>query len=891
MSQRYQYRLEKRRGLKNEEKMMHSPFARFASLLSAVLMLLVTTNPAFAFPSAAAGNYYVSPSGNDSNSGSSPSAPFKTFAKAVSVLTPGSTLNVLPGTYYDRLLVKQSGAANAPITILGQGAIINGQGSTNTAVELQGSYIVLKYIEVINGGSICVNIASNSYVTVDGIRVHGCYTHGIHVYQANHTSILNSTVYWTVLQNASRNMDGGWASAIKVRESDTVLLQGNRVFNNYGEGLGTRATNITIQLNEVFDNFSANIYTNSENALIERNMVYCSGNTAFYRNGKPAGGIVMGEDYFSGWGARLRNARVINNIVTRCKNGIRYEGADPRITGAGLKFSTIAYNTLYGSVEAPLSIVYEPAQAGSVIANNIIWQANNRLVSIDSGSGLTLRNNLWKAAPPPVAQGPGDRYGAPGFVVSNPLYTATDYRLSGSSAALGGAADLNIQFDYFNKGRSVPYDIGATEGPEPWYGSVSITSNRNVVAVGRAHIGSEVMTYNGVTGGSLKAYLPMLFKNAWNSYNAAAYVQNVDSSQTANITLNYYDAQGDLICSVADRIAPLASKGYWMPAVSCLPDGWAGAMVVTSSAPIAAVARLHIGGEIMTYNGFSGGSPNAYVPMLFKNAFGGSYNAALYVQNVDPARTANITIQYYDSDGHLTCSVPERVAPLASSSYWLPDVSCLPAGWVGGAVVKSDAPVVSVGRLHIGAQIMTYSGPSEGNTGIYIPMLFKKAWGGSYNAAFYIQNVNDTRATNLTIRYYDSQGNLSCTQNDRVSPLASKGYWVPEQSCLPAGWVGGAVVTSDSSIVAVGRPHIEAQISTFPGIPAGDSRMFLPMLFKYAWGGSYNSAFYIQNTDSGNPASVTVKFYDVNGALKCTRTDSIPASATLGYWVPSVECN
>jgi hypothetical protein len=599
----------------------------------------------------------------------------------------------------------------------------------------------------------------------------------------------------------------------------------------------------------------------------------------------------MGEDYFSGWGARLRNARVINNIVTRCKNGIRYEGADPRVAGGGLKYATIAHNTLYGSVEAPLSIVYGPSQAGSVIANNIIWQANNRLVSIDSGAGLTLGNNLWRAAPPPIAQGPGDRYGEPGFVVSNPLYTDTDYRLSGSSIALGGAANLNIDFDYFNARRSAPYDIGAAEGPEPWYGSVSITSNRDVVAVGRPHIGSEIMTYNGSTGGSLKAYLPMLFKNAWNSYNAAIYVQNVDPSQTANITLNYYDTQGNLICNAPDTVPPLASRGYWMPAVSCLPEGWVGSVAITSSAPIAAVARLHIGSEIMTYNGFAGGNLNTFVPMLFKKAFGGSYNAALYVQNVDASRTANITIQYYDSNGNLTCSVADSVAPLASGGYWLPDVSCLPAGWVGGAVVRSDSPVVSIGRIHAGTQVTTYAGLSSGAPRLYIPMLFKESWGGAYNAAYYIQNVDGNGTAHLTIQYYDSQGNLSCVQNDTISPLASKGYWVPSQACLPAGWVGGAVVTSDTPLVAVGRPHIEAQITTYPGIPAGNTRVFVPMLFKNAWGGSYNSAFYIQNTDPVNSASVTVKFYDTNGVLKCTRGDTIPANATLGYWVPSVSCD
>jgi hypothetical protein len=61
------------------------------------------------------------------------------------------------------------------------------------------------------------------------------------------------------------------------------------------------------------------------------------------------------------------------------------------------------------------------------------------------------------------------------------------------------------------------------------------------------------------------------------------------------------------------------------------------------------------------------------------------------------------------------------------------------------------------------------------------------------------------------------------------------------------------------------------------------------MLFKAAYGGTYNSAFYIQNTENSQ-ATVTVKFYDTDGNLTCTRTDTVQALATVGYWVPTVTC-
>ena len=104
---------------------------------------------------------------------------------------------------------------------------------------------------------------------------------------------------------------------------------------------------------------------------------------------------------------------------------------------------------------------------------------------------------------------------------------------------------------------------------------------------------------------------------------------------------------------------------------------------------------------------------------------------------------------------------------------------------------------------------------------------------------------------------------MTCTIPDSVAPLASKGYWLPglPATCLPDGWVGGAVVTSDTNIVAIGRPHIGAQVTTYDGFTSGSLSSYLPMLFKDAYGGSYDSAFYIQNTEA-SAANVTTKFYD-----------------------------
>jgi hypothetical protein len=72
--------------------------------------------------------------------------------------------------------------------------------------------------------------------------------------------------------------------------------------------------------------------------------------------------------------------------------------------------------------------------------------------------------------------------------------------------------------------------------------------------------------------------------------------------------------------------------------------------------------------------------------------------------------------------------------------------------------------------------------------------------------------------------------------------------------------------------VAVARPQIGDQVMAYDGFTSGSQTVYLPMLFKAIWG--YDSAFYIQNLDTANPASITETFYDTDGDLSCTLTDS-----------------
>lgn len=437
--------------------------------------------------------------------------------------------------------------------------------------------------------------------------------------------------------------------------------------------------------------------------------------------------------------------------------------------------------------------------------------------------------------------------------------------------------------------------VGNSPLTSPWIGSVSISSAQNIVTIGRPHTGTEVMTYNGDSSGSTEAFVPMLFKNMWSGYNAALYIQNLSTTNPANLTLTYYDTNGAVTCTKSDTLNASSSRGYWMPGETCLPASWVGSVYVTSDQNIVAIGRPHIEDQITTYNGFPSGSTKSYIPMLFSNAFGGTYNAAVYLQNVTTI-SATFSIKFYDDSGNLVCTKSGLIAPFSSQGYWLPSLICnstmpLPAGWVGSAVIEADQNIVAVGRLHIGAQITAYSSFVDGGLTMNLPMLFSGAF-GNYNSALYVQNIGNTAAT-VTIKFYDTNGNLSCTKVDSLATLASKGYWLPTLTCssgsLPSGWSGSVAISSTQNIVAVGRPHLGNEIMTYTGVASGSSSSYIPMLFNNAFG-TYNAAFYIQNLDSITNASVTVRFYDSSGNLSCTLNDSIKPQSSKGYWLPGISC-
>jgi parallel beta-helix repeat protein len=345
--------------------------------------------------------YYVSTTGKDTNPGTS-TAPFKTFAKAVSVLAPGDTLQVLPGTYYESLRLTKSGTAAAPITVIGTGAIVNMQGTQDTGIKVSGNYVNLSNFEVTGA--------------VDaGIAIPGKYV-----------TIRNNLVHDNVTQNGVNRKCGvasSWSSALKVGVGGAnITIEGNSVYNNCGEGIAiTRGVNVLVKNNTVFDNFAPNIYVdNSPYTTVQDNLVYCTG-AVLRLDGRRPTAIGLGEEYYEGWGAQMHDVLLTGNTVRDCGKGV---GAFDSELGGALTNVTITKNYIPSGDGRAISLTNE-------LNNNVVISYNTLFNEpwLNVSAGVTLIGNIiiGSTAPTPTAiSSPTKTALVPTFTPTSTLPAATN---------------------------------------------------------------------------------------------------------------------------------------------------------------------------------------------------------------------------------------------------------------------------------------------------------------------------------------------------------------------------------------------------------------------------------------------------------------------------------
>jgi len=203
-------------------------------------------------------------------------------------------------------------------------------------------------------------------------------------------------------------------------------------------------------------------------------------------------------------------------------------------------------------------------------------------------------------------------------------------------------------------------------------GGADIAMVVNFYNVSTDYTTAQFQSYNGVSSGAEKLYIPRLVKDYYN-YQGGFKVQNVGSVDTT-VTVTYYF--GGTTCSqTSPTLSNGQSWGPYMGAESQLPSCMAGvsgsgSAIVVANTPGASIIatvnednRVNPAGYGITYNAFPEGSGTHTVlfPQVTSKYYG--YSGGWQVQNVDTG-TATCTASY---------SASGNVSAFTTSSFTIPE--------------------------------------------------------------------------------------------------------------------------------------------------------------------------------------------------------------------------
>ena len=327
-------------------------------------------------------NYYVSTTGDNTNSGLSIADAWKTIAYAASSSSPvlaGDTVFILQGTYNERVLVEKSGTFGTNIVFTNyqdDDVIVDG-----TGISWGSSW---------NG---LIDLSNRKYVEISGLNV--------------------------------KNADYG---GIWVEDCDTILVKNNTTYNTYSSGIGVWNSNkVWVENNEVElacnDGAQECIsIANSQNCDVLKNLVHDNGpgtnggegidvkegshdirvyqNTVHHLNERI--GI-----YVDAWDQHTYNIDVFNNTVHHCGNN----GFNAQTEMGGLLEYVRFYNNIsyfnkwdgiaLGSVTDDPNVTVTPVKHVKIINNTCYKNGSYQngwgygiLVNNDDLEDVLIRNNI-----------------------------------------------------------------------------------------------------------------------------------------------------------------------------------------------------------------------------------------------------------------------------------------------------------------------------------------------------------------------------------------------------------------------------------------------------------------------------------------------------------------
>ncbi|MFD2285881.1 hypothetical protein GJU39_18200 [Pedobacter petrophilus] len=408
--------------------------------------------------------FYVSPSGNDVNTGLSQSTPFKTFEKAVASTLPGDIVYFMDGTYSitRTINIVTSGLADKHITytalpgskpkFIVSGNIydsinINASYIRIVGLELQGNNANLTYADALAAYNAKTSdgVYNNSGISIGGPRTASKFPH--------HVEIKNCLVH---------DFSGGGIGAI---QADYITFEGNTVYNNawytiYGaSGMSIltpfNSDNTTGYKNIVRGNKCYGNKTTIPWIQVDR---LSDGNGIILDVNNRVYGATTGTGYYTG--------------RTLVENNISFNNGGSGIHAFDAQHVDIVNNTTYNNgLVVGYANIFASYATDCKIMNNIMYaKPGGRVNSTNNfgGANVIYSNNIYflNGGAAPEVMGTNDKIADPLFVTLSSDPAIANFQLQAASPAVNyGTSNFFAAKDYLGVARpkGTAPDCGAFE--------------------------------------------------------------------------------------------------------------------------------------------------------------------------------------------------------------------------------------------------------------------------------------------------------------------------------------------------------------------------------------------------------------------------------------------
>lgn len=255
------------------------------------------------------------------------------------------------------------------------------------------------------------------------------------------------------------------------------------------------------------------------------------------------------------------------------------------------------------------------------------------------------------------------------------------------------------------------------------------------------------------------------------------------------------------------------------------------------------------------------------------------YTAGFQLQNIDNVNEANVTITFYNQDGTVAANPTDTIPAGGSKTYFPLDV--VPDAFNGSVVISSSTELKAITNVLTSdyAGGASYGGFSAGSIEVNLPLVMKD----NYNIStwFNIQNTTGTDA-NVNVSF----SGQTCDQNILVKAYSSSTLDQSLDTCLPAGYVGAANITSDQELVSTVMQVTEGsnQLLAYNGFISESLAPVMPLVSSNYYGSG--TGIQVQNTGGGS-TTVTITYTPSAGfpGNVCTETKTIAGgdSETFGF--------